>query len=327
MTRSVYIASPEGRTGKSAVALGLLDSLTREVGSVAVFRPLVNDHVRDTIIDVLLAQPGLSQTYEEAHGASYAQAHADPDEALASIVATFGELSERYEMVIVLGSDFTDISSPTEFAFNARIAANLGSPVIMVLSGRDRSPDDTRTAAQHAMAEFEQSHNNVVALVVNRVAPDDVDATRSALRDAFPTIATDVMPEAPILSAPTVREQLAASGASLVQGSDAWLDRESLGTLVAGMTLPNVLDRLFPEATVITPSDRSELLAGLVLAHRSGTFPALAGIILVGGYPIPDSIRRLCEGVDHDLPIGLTERGTYTTAQDLFNMHGPLNVG
>ena len=40
VTRSVYVASPEGLTGKSAVALGLLDALTREVGSVGVFRPL-----------------------------------------------------------------------------------------------------------------------------------------------------------------------------------------------------------------------------------------------------------------------------------------------
>ena len=40
MSRSVYVASPEGLTGKSAVALGLLDALIREVGSVGVFRPL-----------------------------------------------------------------------------------------------------------------------------------------------------------------------------------------------------------------------------------------------------------------------------------------------
>ena len=32
MSRSVYVASPEGLTGKSAVALGLLDALIREVG-------------------------------------------------------------------------------------------------------------------------------------------------------------------------------------------------------------------------------------------------------------------------------------------------------
>jgi len=36
MSRSVYIASPEGLSGKSAVALGLLDLLCRQVGRVGV---------------------------------------------------------------------------------------------------------------------------------------------------------------------------------------------------------------------------------------------------------------------------------------------------
>jgi len=69
VSRSVYIASPEGFTGKSAVALGLLDALTREVDSVGVFRPLTtssgSDDV-DLIVDLLVNQPGISQTYEEA---------------------------------------------------------------------------------------------------------------------------------------------------------------------------------------------------------------------------------------------------------------------
>ena len=34
MSRSVFIASPEGSTGKSIVAFGLLDLLTRHVGKV-----------------------------------------------------------------------------------------------------------------------------------------------------------------------------------------------------------------------------------------------------------------------------------------------------
>ena len=85
MSRSVYIASPEGFTGKSAVALGLLDALTREVDSVGVFRPLTtssgSDDV-DLIVDLLVNQPGISQTYEEAIGVTYDAAREDVDEAL-----------------------------------------------------------------------------------------------------------------------------------------------------------------------------------------------------------------------------------------------------
>lgn len=327
MTRSVYIASPEGVTGKSTVALGLLDQLIREVGSVAVLRPLVHGGQRDTILDLLLAQPGIEQSYEDALGVSYDEAHADPDEALARIVAHHGRLAEQYQAVLVLGSDYTDLSTPTELALNARIASNLGAAVVLVVSGVGRAPDEIVTTAEQARAAFTAQHAQVPAVVANRVAADRLEATRALLAERMPGLTTAALPESRVLSAPTVRRQLEAAEATLLRGNDAWLDRESLELLVAGMTLPNVLTRLRPETTVIAASDRPEVLAGLVLAHRSGTFPPLAGIILVGGYEVPESILRLVEGVDSDLPIAATEHGTFRTADRLSRLHGPMIVG
>ena len=40
MARSIYITSAEGHTGKSTVALGVLESLRHSVGRVGVFRPI-----------------------------------------------------------------------------------------------------------------------------------------------------------------------------------------------------------------------------------------------------------------------------------------------
>ncbi|SDD20904.1 phosphate acetyltransferase [Auraticoccus monumenti] len=327
MTRSVYIASPEGVTGKSTVALGLLDQLVREVGSVAVLRPLVHGDQRDTIIDLLLDQPGMEQHYEEALGVSYADAHADPDEALSRIVHTHGELAERYRAVLVLGSDYTDVSTPTELALNARIASNLGAQVVLVVSGVDRGPEDVVVTAEQARAAFTAAHAQVTVVVANRVAPERLEATRELLLERLPGLTTAALPESRVLSAPSVRRQLEAARATVLRGNDSWLDRESLDVLVAGMTLPNVLTRLRPEMTVIAASDRPEVLAGLVLAHRSGTFPPLAGIILVGGYEVPESIMRLLEGVDSDLPIAVTDLGTFATADRLSRLHGPMIVG
>ena len=50
----------------------------------------------------------------------------------------------------------------------------------------------------------------------------------------------------------------------------------------------------------------------------------MAGILLTGGYEIPDSIRRLSEGVQQDLPIAMTNLGTYTTAERLMRVRGPI---
>jgi phosphate acetyltransferase len=320
----VYLASTEAQTGKSAVALGLLDALTREVGSVGVFRPLSNTRAGvDLAVELLVSQPGIDQTYEEALGVSYEAARQNADEAMHVIVERFGELSERFRVLLVLGSDYTDVSTGTELSFNARIAANLGSPVVLVVHGRDRTPDQVRTAADGAMAELRAHHTHTVAVIANRVDAGDLADVTAALSTVADVVVAAI-PESPVLSAPSVRSLARAVDGELVQGTDSWLDRESLGLVVAAMSLPNVLTRLTPDATVIAPSDRPDLIPGLVLAHQSGTFPSLAGIVLTGGYPLPDSIRRLSEGVEQDLPVVMTGLGTYTTAERLSRVRGPM---
>ena len=115
-----------------------------------------------------------------------------------------------------------------------------------------------------------------------------------------------------------------AADGELVLGSQAWMDREVMNVIVAAMSLPHVLDRLVPDVAVIAPSDRTDLIPGLMLAHQSGTFPALAGLLLTGGYEIPETIQRLSEGVQQDLPIAMTDLGTFTTAERLMRVRGPI---
>jgi len=323
----VYIASPEGWTGKSAVALGLLDALTREVGSVGVFRPLTDPTSAapggDVIIDLLISQPGINETYDEALGVTYDEARDNPDEALQVIVERFGQLVDRFDVILVVGSDYTDVSTGTELSFNAKIAANLGSPVVLVVHGRDRTPEQVRAAADSGIAELRANHAQTVAVIANRAEEGAEDSIRAALTD-LPDVMVATVPEIPILSAPTFRSLVEAADAELVLGAESWMDREALGIIVAAMSLPNVLARLRPDVAVIAPSDRTDLLPGLLLAHESGTFPTLAGVILTGGYPLPDTIRRLSEGVQRDLPIALTDLGTFTTAEHLMRVRGPI---
>jgi phosphate acetyltransferase len=305
----------------------LLDALTREVGSVGIFRPLTttssgSDDV-DLIVDLLVNQPGITQSYDEAIGVTYDAAREDADEALHVIVERFGQLSDRFDVILVIGSDYTDVATGTELSFNGKIAANLGSSVVLVVHGRERTPEQIRTAAASAIAELRTQHAHPVAVIANRVDQDAVDAVRTELA-RLSDVVTAAIPRSQLLSAPTFRALVEAADAELVLGSEAWMDREALSVIVAAMSLPHVLDRLLPDVAVIAPSDRTDLLPGLMLAHQSGTFPPLAGILLTGGYEIPDSIRRLSEGVQQDLPIALSNLGTYTTAERLMRVRGPI---
>ena len=53
--RSIYVASPEGHTGKSSIALGLVDLLAGQVRRVGVFRPIMRaGEDDDTVLQLLL---------------------------------------------------------------------------------------------------------------------------------------------------------------------------------------------------------------------------------------------------------------------------------
>ena len=88
MTASaIYIASPEGDTGKSTIALGILHRLAATVAKVGVFRPITRLGEDARLHPGAAAGPdhrGLP--YEDCVGVGYQQLHEDPDAAIADIV-------------------------------------------------------------------------------------------------------------------------------------------------------------------------------------------------------------------------------------------------
>ena len=79
------------------------------------------------------------------------------------------------------------------------------------------------------------------------------------------------------------------------------------------MNVEHVISRLNEGEVVLIPSDRSEVLLAVVMAHESDLFPSLSGIVLYGGYATPESMWRLVAGLDSSLPIIETESTTYDT--------------
>lgn len=322
MARSVYVASVTGETGKSTVALGALEALTRRLGRVGVFRPVVRAGAQpDYVLELLLEHDGVDLPYDVCAGVTYEDVHADPDAAMSTILGRYRTVAAQCEAVVIVGSDYTDVDSPTEFSFNARVAANLGAPVVLVLNGHDRSPADLRAVAELATAELAANFGALAALVANRVPPDALDDACEALGALGPAWA---LPEEPLLSAPTMGDLVAASGGELFRGDASRLGREVGGLVVAGMTLPHVLDRLFDDAVVITPADRTDVLLGVVAAHAAKTFPTLAGVVLNGGFELPPQIVRLMDGLDVGLPIVTAPGDTFGTATALAAVRGRL---
>ncbi|MFC7463369.1 phosphate acetyltransferase [Brachybacterium sp. GCM10030252] len=328
MPHSVYIASPEGMTGKSMVAFGLLETLASRSDRVGVYRPVVKaDHSRDYAVDLLTSHPAVDQAYEDAVGVDHQLLLSDPDAAHERILGRYRELAERYSMLVVLGSDYDDLANPTELAFNAEVAANMGAPVVVVVSGLDRSPDQIAALAAVSVGEFSGHHAAPIAVVVNRAEAESLDAVQAAVSAKVDGALVAVIPESPVIMAPTVQQVKDAVSGTLLQGSSEWLDRVAIGTVVAAMSLPNVLSRLSENCTVIAPGDRFDLLPGLVMAQQSGTFPSLSSIVLTGGYDVPEEVQRLISGVRQDLPIIATDLSTFDTAVRVARTRGRLSAG
>ncbi|RIX27723.1 phosphate acetyltransferase [Amnibacterium setariae] len=320
MPRTIYLASVEGHTGKSAVALGLVEALARRVGRVGVYRPVSRGSDGDYVLDLLLARATADVSREEAVGTTYEAVHHDQEAALATIVERFRAVADRCDAVLVVGSDYTDVGTPTELSFNARVAANLGAPVLLVLGGRrsdgreGRSAHEVEQVAEIALGEFRSEHAELVGVVVNRADPAALDAVAAGLAPLLPDgVPVSVIPEDPALVAPALRGVLAAADAQLVAGDPALTERTVSGIVVAAMTLENVLPRLVEGALVVVPGDRVDTVLGVLLAHGSKTFPSLTGLLLSGGFDLPPNVGRLIDGLQISLPVARTALGTYET--------------
>ncbi len=350
MAQSIYITSAEGHSGKSTVALGVLDALSHATPRVGVFRAIARSTVeRDYVLEMLLDHDGVDLPYDDCIGVTYDDVRQDPDAALATIVERYKAVEAQCDAVVIVGSDYTDVGSPAELAYNARIAANLGAPVLLVLGGRSaqnqtqpeqlgsslaRTPAEMGQIADLALAELAHGRAKLFAVVANRADPVRPDETVSAVRRSIHAHLDGAGPASPVpvwaipedryLVAPSIRGIMRSVDGEMIAGDPDRLTREALAVVVAGMSMVNVLPRLLEGAVVVIPADRSEVLLATLLANASGTFPSISGIVLNGGFEIPEPVTRLLDGLGSSVPIITTELGTYETAVRIMGTRGRL---
>lgn len=340
MAQSVYVASVEGHTAKSVVALGVLEALTKKFDRVGVFRSVTPDQGLDSVLDLLLANTNMELEPEECIGVSYDEMHQSSEVALAKILERYKALEERCDAVVVIGSDYTDIFSPAEFSFNARVAANIGVPMILVFNGREvyttsehlgqaapRNSQDILAMAEQTMVEVREAHTTILAAVVNRADAERLDSIRESVAHALPKdVPVWVVPEDPFLPAPRMGRILEAVGGKLEFGSTQRLASEAMDLVVAAMTPEHVLERITENSVVVLPADRTDVLMTLLMADKSATFPRLAGIVLNGGFEIPTQIRQLIEGLEPSLPVITTDGRSFDTTIKIAATRGVIGA-
>ncbi|MGV0625002.1 phosphate acetyltransferase [Mycolicibacter minnesotensis] len=327
---SIYLAAAEGGSGKSVVALGLLHLLAASSARVGVFRPVVRSlDEPDEQLELLLAHATATiADHDACRGVTYQQVYADREAALGEIVARFHEVARHCDTVLVVGSDYTDVVNPSELSFNARIAVNLGAPLVLAVNGHNRDAQAIAEITARCLAEVAAVHAHPAAVIANRCDPGRLAEVTEAISErlAGADIPAFAVPEEALLSAPTMAELCAALEGTVYSGDPELLRREALSVMVGGMTAENILDRLSEGQVVIVPADRSDVLLALVNAHEAQGFPSLAGIILNGGLLPHPAIDKLVRGLRPTLPLIATGHRTYDTAERVSNTGSRITV-
>jgi phosphate acetyltransferase len=304
--------------GKTTIALGLAELLSRQVARIGAFRPLVRDSAarasdsEDPTLTLLRERYQIELPYSELYGATYAEAAAlvadgRREELISRIVGRYRDAERRSAAMVVVGSDFDAEGAggagglPRELAFNARLATEFGSVVVAVVNGLEQDDASLESAGRSAHHSLVDLGATVVAVIANRTSPGTKPPRLPVPAYAIPEVRT--------VSAPTVAEVATALGASWLAGGGAdgpptapqtTRNRDVLDFVVGAAQVPVLLDHLTDDCLMITPGDRNDLLVAVAAAHAAGQV-SVSGVVLTLGER-PDAralnvVERLAPGV------------------------------
>jgi uncharacterized protein len=327
--RHVYLAATGQNRGKTTVSLGVLDGFQRRGLSTGFIKPvgqrtIIEDGVPADEDAVLmktvfgLAEPlgqmspvhiprGFTQSYIEGRVVE------DLGDRVRTAHAAFA--ADR-DILLIEGTGHAGVGAVIGLS-NAAVAAMIGAPAVIVSEGGVGRPIDEIVLNA---ALFERHGVHVAGAIVNKV---DLDAKPGLARTLEQGLARlgipllGVLPYRPILSNPTLAMVLeGVHGETLHPGPD--LDQVIGGVAIGAMEPEHMLERIGPRSLVIVPSDREDVIAAIVGAHRDGSSDGALGLVLSGGYRPSDrvieSIRRA------DLFATIVPEDTYAVASEVHDL-------
>ena len=329
--KGIYIFASEPRSGKSVVLLGIMELLSRHVHKLGFFRPLVREgETNDPAIRLITDRYHLpfpdgaryGMTYEKARDLVAEEKY---DELLKRILEEYRPLESECDVVVCLGTGFHDIPAGLALDFNIDVANNLGALVAPVTTGYGQAPQEVIRKSLVLLNLLETKRCEVLALFVNRVAPDRADEIMGLVAKEKTQVPIFVLPELGVLAKPTAGEIAEALGATRWSGDPEGFNREVEDIKIGAMELPHFLDRLVEGALVITPGDRSDIILGSLLADAASTYPKVAGLLLTGGLKPAPQVQRVLEGLRKSpVPMLTVEADTFTAGMQAPQVRGRI---
>ncbi len=338
MANKLYVAGTEPRAGKSAIILGLMELLTRNIKKVAFFKPLIEvDYSRagkirrDNTIKLIQDHYNLCTDYYEMYAytvteASQLIALGKNAELHEGIMAKYNNLAAKADFVLCEGIELEGATASFDFDINVDISNNLGCPLMLVAGAKNKTVEEMIRSIKVYSESLAERHCDLVATIVNRMDPTAVAAMERRL--AVENIGGKkqlvyVIPNDENLGNPSVGEVARLLSAEILYGEEN-LTRHVRSFTIAAMQLRNFLGRIEYGTLVITPGDRSDVILACLAAGESMTMPVISGIMLTGGLVPEEPVQTVIEGFKNTVPIISVNENTFEAAIRVDNSHASI---
>jgi len=291
MSKAVYIATIEPNSGKSIVVLGLMRMLLGKIARVGYFRPIIDDPKEgevDNHIHTVISHFELDINYKNSYAFTRSEVlqkynQGRPGAIIDGIIEKYKRLEEKFDFILIEGTDFSDEGSIIEFDINVIIAKNLGIPSIIVASGMDKTKEEIAGNLKLAYDTFTSKDAEVVAVVANKVIRSGEKELKEKLeKELGNQVEQIIIPKIHSLINPTIKEIVKELNGTVLFGKE-FLNNQAGSFGVGAMQLRNYLTHLKDNSLVITPGDRADIILGVLQANISDNYPKISGIILTGG--------------------------------------------
>ncbi|MDD2520020.1 MAG: phosphate acetyltransferase [Kiritimatiellae bacterium] len=337
MSRNVYIAAMQSSSGKSAIALGVMEMMVKKIGRVGFFRPIIaadrNAPERDNDIALMTSHFRLDLPYEQAFAYTSREA-ADliragkTSQLLDGILERYNAMAGRFDFVVCEGTDFEELASAVEFNLNAAIARNLGAPVLLIVDGQKAGEEGHLGGLDFAVQSFEEDDCKVLAAILNRFAPDRMEALPDLLRHSrYAELPVFAMPQDASLAAPMMSEIAQALRAETSYRADLLDSLQATSFTVADSSPELFLSQLKDGALLFISGDRFGNLLGVMLKLNSANPVNIAGVVLTNGFKPAGAVAALLKDVKKMVPVLTVPGTTYDAITAVSRLHSRIFPG
>lgn len=349
MSRTIMLIPISSSVGLTSVSLGVLRAMERKGVNVSFFKPIAQPRHGGDQPDLTTSIIQASSDLKVATPTSMSDAEQfisseKMDVLLEQIVERFNQINKDAEVTLIEGLVPTR-KHPFANQVNAEIAATLGAEIVFVAAPGSLNPAQLKERIEVACSNFGGTKNkNITGVIINKLnAPvDDAGRTRPDLSEILDDNAPANIEVMQIFNSSPIRvlgcvpwniELIATRTIDMAKHLNAEIINEGdihkrrvKGITFCARSLPNMIEHFRPGSLLVTSADRPDVIVAAALASMNGV--DISGLLLTGGYDIPDSIYELCKpAFESGLPIFKAQGNTWQTSLNLqsFSLEVPAD--